>query len=205
MLLAKSARNFVKKTACNDFSPIRSLPRSWSGRRATCKAENMQEKGRGSARFLTERRGQRSRISGMMIRRGRFMTPDPVGGGDLEEPGSWNRYAYVGGDPVSFGDPAGTCKAQAGTDVCFEVESTAAAPRDPGPLMPGLVDLWFNQFFNPGPNSRNLPMPERAPEEGGGGTYSGGLSREGVSPKTGTNISTKTCSGSARLLQAYDW
>jgi hypothetical protein len=93
------------------------------------------------------------------------------------------------GDPVNFGDPAGRCKAQAGTDVCFEVESTAPAPRDPGPPMPGLVDLLFNQFFNPGPNSRNLPMPEHAPEEGGGRSYNGGLSQEGVSRKSGNVFS----------------
>jgi RHS repeat-associated protein len=39
---------------------------------------------------------------------GRFQTPDPyrnsAGPGD---PGSWNRYAYVGGDPINFGDPSG--------------------------------------------------------------------------------------------------
>jgi RHS repeat-associated protein len=39
---------------------------------------------------------------------GRFMTPDPyrnsAGSGD---PGSWNRYAYVGGDPVNRYDPLG--------------------------------------------------------------------------------------------------
>lgn len=29
---------------------------------------------------------------------GRFMTPDPYqASGDLGDPGSWNRYAYVGG------------------------------------------------------------------------------------------------------------
>jgi RHS repeat-associated protein len=43
---------------------------------------------------------------------GRFMTPDPYmansgGAGDVGDPGSWNRYGYVGGDPVNFHDPAG--------------------------------------------------------------------------------------------------
>jgi RHS repeat-associated protein len=39
---------------------------------------------------------------------GRFVTPDPyVASGGVGEPGSWNRYAYVNGDPVNFYDPEG--------------------------------------------------------------------------------------------------
>jgi RHS repeat-associated protein len=37
---------------------------------------------------------------------GRFMTPDRMGGNPAD-PGSWNKYAYVGGDPVNFIDPEG--------------------------------------------------------------------------------------------------
>jgi RHS repeat-associated protein len=45
---------------------------------------------------------------------GRFNTPDQYvatggGTGDPDTPGSWNRYAYVIGDPVNFSDPNGTC------------------------------------------------------------------------------------------------
>jgi len=45
----------------------------------------------------------------------RFTTPDPnhanTGGtGDPAEPQSWNRYTYVGGDPVNFADPEGLVK-----------------------------------------------------------------------------------------------
>ena len=36
------------------------------------------------------------------------MSPDPSTGVSLSDPGSWNKYAYVGGDPVNFIDPAGT-------------------------------------------------------------------------------------------------
>ena len=39
---------------------------------------------------------------------GRFLTPDPSRGVDPADPGSWNKYAYVGGDPVNFNDPAET-------------------------------------------------------------------------------------------------
>jgi RHS repeat-associated protein len=39
---------------------------------------------------------------------GRFMSADPYGGSArLRNPGSWNRYAYVDGDPVNYQDPTG--------------------------------------------------------------------------------------------------
>ena len=49
---------------------------------------------------------------------GRFMTPDPYGGsGRPSVPQSWNRYAYVLGDPINGVDPSGldvgTCGAVA--------------------------------------------------------------------------------------------
>jgi RHS repeat-associated protein len=49
---------------------------------------------------------------------GRFMTPDPYkansgGAGNPADPGSWNRYAYVGGDPINFVDPGGLFALQA--------------------------------------------------------------------------------------------
>jgi RHS repeat-associated protein len=39
---------------------------------------------------------------------GRFLSPDPyTASGGPAEPGSWNRYAYVGGDPANYYDPQG--------------------------------------------------------------------------------------------------
>lgn len=38
---------------------------------------------------------------------GRFLSADPSGSADPADPGSWNQYAYVGGDPVNFNDPDG--------------------------------------------------------------------------------------------------
>lgn len=39
---------------------------------------------------------------------GRFTTPDPYrASGGPADPGSWNRYAYVQGDPINFNDPSG--------------------------------------------------------------------------------------------------
>jgi RHS repeat-associated protein len=40
--------------------------------------------------------------------RGRFLTPDPYrASGGPADPGSWNRYAYVQGDPINAYDPQG--------------------------------------------------------------------------------------------------
>jgi RHS repeat-associated protein len=38
---------------------------------------------------------------------GRFLTPDPSTGSTPASPGSWNKYAYAGGDPLNFADPSG--------------------------------------------------------------------------------------------------
>jgi len=38
---------------------------------------------------------------------GRFTTPDPSTGVNLGDPTSWNKYSYVGGDPINFNDPSG--------------------------------------------------------------------------------------------------
>jgi RHS repeat-associated protein len=39
---------------------------------------------------------------------GRFLSPDPYkASAGVADPGTWNRYAYVGGDPISFHDPSG--------------------------------------------------------------------------------------------------
>jgi RHS repeat-associated protein len=39
---------------------------------------------------------------------GRFMSPDPASSSaKSNDPGSWNRYAYVGGDPINGTDPTG--------------------------------------------------------------------------------------------------
>ena len=56
---------------------------------------------------------------------GRFMSPDPYkASAGLSDPGSWNRYAYVIGDPVNRYDPHGR-------DWCPPTASIAD-PGDPG-------------------------------------------------------------------------
>jgi RHS repeat-associated protein len=51
---------------------------------------------------------------------GRFRTSDPYeASGGASEPGSWNRYPYVGGDPVNFGDPKGLLSCWYGGTVTY--------------------------------------------------------------------------------------
>jgi RHS repeat-associated protein len=52
---------------------------------------------------------------------GRFMSPDPYrASGGPSDPGSWNRYSYVEGDPVNFGDPRGTTICDENGDNCYD-------------------------------------------------------------------------------------
>lgn len=62
---------------------------------------------------------------------GRFNTPDPYmanngGPGDPADPASWNRYAYVAGDPINYIDPSGQVYGPRPPD-----------PPDPTPPIPG--------------------------------------------------------------------
>jgi RHS repeat-associated protein len=46
---------------------------------------------------------------------GRFTVPDRyTASGGPSDPGSWNRYAYVGGDPINYSDPTGEQRAAPG-------------------------------------------------------------------------------------------
>ncbi|MBI2683499.1 MAG: hypothetical protein HYX26_09860 [Acidobacteriales bacterium] len=94
---------------------------------------------------------------------GRFDRPDPLGLGAVKkgDPGSWNRFAYVQGDPVNYNDPRGLarcyvlgtytianpdewqtqaqvqCVSAGGT-----IELTITAPVSPLPLAPLSKDTW---------------------------------------------------------------
>ncbi len=57
---------------------------------------------------------------------GRFNTPDPSGrrAVKLLSPTTWNRYAYVNGDPINFNDPSGLCEDDDETDPCLAAPDT---------------------------------------------------------------------------------
>jgi len=71
---------------------------------------------------------------------GRFNVPDPMGmrSATLGSPGSWNRYAYVYGDPVNFNDRSGrmassvgACGTDGGQLLC-DLDSGGGAGAGPG-------------------------------------------------------------------------
>jgi RHS repeat-associated protein len=92
---------------------------------------------------------------------GRFLTADPyLASGGAAEPGSWNRYAYVEGDPVNYGDPPGLfrCIVGGGT-VCWSIDATGTSGQPPGSQHAGYpngglgtADLFEVVYSNPGEN-----------------------------------------------------
>ena len=65
---------------------------------------------------------------------GRFLTADPyMASGGAANPGSWNRYAYVEGDPINFVDPPGLfrCHSDQG-HVCFSTTVTTSSDTSGG-------------------------------------------------------------------------
>ena len=54
----------------------------------------------------------------------------------LGNPGSWNKYGYVLGDPVNYYDPNGTCTALPPTNICFDATGTCSGPSAPNPTSP---------------------------------------------------------------------
>jgi RHS repeat-associated protein len=58
---------------------------------------------------------------------GRFLSPDPYyGSANVVDPGSLNRYPYVGGDPVNYNDPSGLIW------TCFYVMNVLDSCEDDG-------------------------------------------------------------------------
>jgi RHS repeat-associated protein len=95
---------------------------------------------------------------------GRFLTPDPYkASGGAEEPGSWNRYVYVVGDPVNLHDPSGLfsepCPAGSvrdeGTGQCVPENCLTCYPTSP-PNAPTTTnpDPEVEQRTNSGPPYR---------------------------------------------------
>lgn len=77
---------------------------------------------------------------------GRFTGIDPLlASGNLINPQSWNRYAYVGNNPLKFVDPTGMMQCPAG-DPCSPQQSEAANPQESENSLPGILewnfDLW---------------------------------------------------------------
>jgi len=83
---------------------------------------------------------------------GRFWSPDPAGikTADPTDSGSWNRYAYVSGDPVNYLDSTGWNR---------------EGPEDPQPTFCDVYpddpscDPWFEPFQQPTKKPPSRPSP----------------------------------------------
>jgi RHS repeat-associated protein len=80
---------------------------------------------------------------------GRFMSPDPYmansgGAGGVGDPGSWNRYSYVGGDPVNWVDPGGLFQS------AVNLPGTGAGPSTPldGSFVSGIAMGFYMALGN---------------------------------------------------------
>jgi RHS repeat-associated protein len=104
---------------------------------------------------------------------GRFMTPDPAGAGAAsgQDPVSWNRYAYTGGDPVNRSDPSGLLF-YPGYESCVANDAasdeTAACPiNDDDTSLYGEIGSCFasdNFTPSPSPYCQQGGPPPRAPQ-----------------------------------------
>ena len=77
---------------------------------------------------------------------GRWLSPDPAGlaAVDITNPQTWNRYAYVGNNPLSRIDPRGLCSQPAGLQegqigLCIDAYISAATLSGP-PFVTGFGD-----------------------------------------------------------------
>ena len=62
---------------------------------------------------------------------GRFNSPDRLQASNaILIPANWNKYAYVGGDPINKTDPQGLCPPD-DDPPCFSGVGTAPYPYDP--------------------------------------------------------------------------
>ena len=100
---------------------------------------------------------------------GRFMSPDPLTG-DISDPQSLNRYAYVGNNPINFTDPMGlirTCTGTTGHMTCVDyADDPEPTGSHPGGNVGGGIGFagpgWGGEMPGPGEPPILGPQPPRS-------------------------------------------
>jgi RHS repeat-associated protein len=131
----------------------------------------------GTEKFATYKRDSESGLDYAVNRYeapgdGRFLSPDPYQpSAGPEDPSSWNRYAYVGGDPINFIDPTGLLKSCPKGDGC----KGGGGPGDDDICSMSLEQFiakygqgWIGYYFQlcgGGPISRPDPDPNPDPPD----------------------------------------
>ncbi len=125
---------------------------------------------------------------------GRFNSADPSSGSSADEPGSWNKYAHVQGDPVNFADPSGLNRLMCDT---YDDEGRCAGQGGGGG-----VHAYTNFVFFPSEGGGYVPQSTVfvGSPSGGGDPQGGGGGRLGTGA-TGGNLMMPSISDSrARVL-----
>jgi len=124
---------------------------------------------------------------------GRFLTadtviPNPFGSQD------WNRYAYVGNNPVVYVDPSGRCRGLSGAafDACAAVVMATAAGVHK-------ANEYRNDIFFPDANTTFADRLEAATVIGGGATLVSAVAAGGIALGGSGAVSTVSTSSAAAL------
>jgi RHS repeat-associated protein len=93
---------------------------------------------------------------------GRFLTSDPyqasAGPGD---PASWNRYAYVGGDPIGFVDPTGLDQVVVDQFLGGQIQCQYLVDREGTRTLIGCTGMGFTVRLGEGPPVTRNPADSR--------------------------------------------
>ena len=116
---------------------------------------------------------------------GRFLSPDPGNAGaDPGDPQTWNGYAYVGNNPLSYTDPSGMCETCIGAATGNPILIGIGAVIDLGLLLDGIFGGGGPSTIPPalatpsgpvlGPASDDI-WNEQIPGQGSGSITTGGV------------------------------